>query len=225
MPPPLCIVGAGPHAVTSIAGALNRTYSYDADGNRLTSTTGTVAYTSFNKPSRISEGSQQITFSYNPDTDLLRKVSTSGTTTTTTSYVGGIYEREVSGAQITHRHYIATGGTQAVHITGNDAGPRTLWVHTDHLGSVDVVTDGAGQVVERQSFDAWGKPRALDWKPLAAVHASLVNQGFTGHEQLFAVGLIHMGGRAYDPAIGRIFAGTISDVVIVPSSRAPSAAP
>jgi hypothetical protein len=36
----------------------------------------------------------------------------------------------------------------------------------DHLGSTDTITDAAGVVVERMSFDAWGKRRETDWVPI-----------------------------------------------------------
>jgi hypothetical protein len=33
------------------------------------------------------------------------------------------------------------------------------YFHTDHLGSVSVITDETGAVVERMAYDAWGKRR------------------------------------------------------------------
>ena len=37
----------------------------------------------------------------------------------------------------------------------------------------------------------------------AGVIASQTNRGFTGHEELDAVGLVHMNGRVYDPLLAR----------------------
>ena len=82
-------------------------------------------------------------------------------------------------------------------------------MHKDHLGSVDVVTDANGNVVQRFSFDAWGKRRDVQWvaftqsNPFDYELAKKVNRGYTGHEQLDPVGLVHMNGRVYDPEIGR----------------------
>jgi RHS repeat-associated protein len=59
------------------------------------------------------------------------------------------------------------------------------------------------------SFDAWGKRRnvdataAIDDVQYMSLSSQLTNNGFTGHEQLDPVGLVHMGGRVYDPTIGR----------------------
>ena len=70
------------------------------------------------------------------------------------------------------------------------------------------MTDASGNVQTRYSFDAWGKRRDVSWTAyLAGVPAlwqtALTTRGYTGHEQLDEVGLIHMNGRVYDPQLGR----------------------
>lgn len=61
----------------------------------------------------------------------------------------------------------------------------------------------------RPSFGAFGERRdGIDWLgPVATpdmnVIAGITRRGFTGHEHLDSVGLIHMNGRVYDPAVGR----------------------
>jgi len=60
-------------------------------------------------------------------------------------------------------------------------------------------------VVERFAYEPFGKRRtpmgALD--PNNAIVGVTTDRGYTNHEELDAVGLIHMNGRVYDPAIGR----------------------
>jgi len=56
------------------------------------------------------------------------------------------------------------------------------------------------------SFDVFGARRdAQSWaiKHAEASSGLLTLRGFTGHEQLDEVGLVHMGGRVYDPILGR----------------------
>jgi RHS repeat-associated protein len=65
------------------------------------------------------------------------------------------------------------------------------------------------------SFDPWGQRRYAEppgsstlWGLLpmsvaASFDTSVTRQGYTGHEQLDGVGLIHMKGRLYDPKLGR----------------------
>lgn len=59
-------------------------------------------------------------------------------------------------------------------------------------------------MVERRSYDAWGKRRNQNGTAMSnAFVTSEVRHSFTGHEDLGELGLIHMNGRLYDPAIGR----------------------
>jgi RHS repeat-associated protein len=81
----------------------------------------------------------------------------------------------------------------------------TRYFHTDHLGSVAVITNEAGAVVERRSYDAWGKRRFPNGEddPTGGSITSVTTVGFTGQEEL-SVGLVHLNGRVYDPLIGRM---------------------
>ncbi|WP_176714613.1 RHS repeat domain-containing protein [Alishewanella sp. HH-ZS] len=86
---------------------------------------------------------------------------------------------------------------------------HTSYVYTDHLGSVDVITNAAGQLLEKLSFDAFGKRRQVYTAahvPVALSLASILNKtsrGFTGHLQVDHASIVHMGGRIYDSHIGR----------------------
>ncbi len=65
------------------------------------------------------------------------------------------------------------------------------------------------QVQSYQSFDPFGLRRnGSNWKDLLTSQLnnfdrSVTTRGYTGHEQLDEVGLIHMNGRVYDPKLGR----------------------
>jgi RHS repeat-associated protein len=81
----------------------------------------------------------------------------------------------------------------------------TRYFHTDNLGSIAVITNESGVVVERDSYDAWGKrrfPNGAD-DPSGSIE-SQTTRGFTGQEELADVGLVHLNGRVYDPLIGRM---------------------
>ena len=102
--------------------------------------------------------------------------------------------------------YLSVGGRMiAVRFLHSDETVSTRYFHLDHLGSVSVMTDENGAVVERLSYDAWGKRRFPDGTDDPT--GSITNQtawGFTGQEQLTGVGLVHLNGRVYDPLIGRM---------------------
>ncbi|WP_299587552.1 RHS repeat-associated core domain-containing protein [uncultured Microbulbifer sp.] len=74
---------------------------------------------------------------------------------------------------------------------------------------MDLITDKVGKVVQEMSFDAWGQRRnSANWNALSLAELSnfdhsRTTRGYTGHEMLDEVGLIHMNGRIYDPRLGR----------------------
>ena len=99
-------------------------------------------------------------------------------------------------------------------------GSNVAYLYKDHLGSVDVITNAVGQlnVTNSMGFDPWGARRDGDtWadmtedQRIAALYINgamvfkqpITQQGFTGHEMLDDMGIIHMNGRIYDPRIGR----------------------
>jgi RHS repeat-associated protein len=81
---------------------------------------------------------------------------------------------------------------------------RTLYVHVDHLGSVEALTNEAGTVVEQRSYDAFGARRNPAWgAPPSASFPTTSSLGFTGHEDDIELGLVNMKGRLYDPHLSR----------------------
>ena len=77
------------------------------------------------------------------------------------------------------------------------------FVHRDHQGSVTKITDASGSLVQSLAYDAWGMRRdASDWDGAPSGTPEL-SRGYTGHEHLDNVELIHMNGRVQDPLLGR----------------------
>ena len=77
----------------------------------------------------------------------------------------------------------------------------------DHLGSVAVITDQGGNVLQRLSFDAWGKARSPGGTAQACgtVTAS-TTRGFTNQEQMPTQCLVNLNARLYDASIGKFMA-------------------
>ena len=212
---------AGPHAV-SFAGSA--TFTYDAAGNltrenRAGTNTRSLEYTPFNKVSRIVKGNHTVTFAYGPERARFKRTDTSGSNTTTTLYVGSVEKVTYSGSLYEYKRYIAGGAaliTEKHETTVKDGvsteteSETAQYLLKDHLGSVAVITNALGGVDQELSYDAWGQRRAPDdWTVLAllrrmdATQGRITPYGFTGHEMLDAVGVIHMNGRIYDPTLGR----------------------
>jgi RHS repeat-associated protein len=86
----------------------------------------------------------------------------------------------------------------------NGENDTMYYVHKDYLGSYDVITDETGNVLERLSFDPWGRrgnPETWTFTNVSATY--LFDRGYTGHEHLDVFSLINMNGRVYDPWLGR----------------------
>ena len=157
-----------------------------------------------------SPGGRQRQFSYGPDHQRWRQVANYANGTETTHYVGALLEKESTTTNgLTHwRHYVPTPGGHTVVLSRDSAGRgATNYVLADHLGSSDTLLDGSGALLSRLSYDAFGARRGADWRagtsPDWTRIAATTRQGFTGHEMLDNVGLVHMGGRIYDPGLGR----------------------
>jgi RHS repeat-associated protein len=76
-------------------------------------------------------------------------------------------------------------------------------MHSDHLGSVDAVTNVGGTVAERRSYEPFGQARSVDTLEPISNANQLEHFGFTGHEEDGELGLVNMRGRLYDPKLGR----------------------
>jgi RHS repeat-associated protein len=89
-------------------------------------------------------------------------------------------------------------------LSRTDAIGATLYYHHDGLGNTLALTDTTGQVVERYSYDAFGKTHIFDvaFSPLPA---SLQNNRFlfTGREWIAKLNLYDYRNRVYSAELGR----------------------
>ena len=167
-------------------------------------------------------------FRYGPDGERYYRKTTwtetvtdaQGTSTTRTRWtevyrVGG-YEKVVGDGLGDYAWVDKTraGAAQLVR-TAATATPASAveYLHEDHLGSPAAATDATGAALLSLAHDPYGTRRKADWTaalPAAEVAALASGQdagrarnGFTGHETLDRTGFVHMGGRLYDPRLGR----------------------
>ncbi|MDO9052836.1 MAG: RHS repeat-associated core domain-containing protein, partial [Gallionella sp.] len=218
-----------PHAVSQITGTVNGvtnpTFSYDANGNLLTGAGRSITWSSFNIPSQIvnqtPNGTKTAAFWYNPEHDRTKELQADQSIVITLSprYDTGLhFEKKYIAANnaltgaVEYEHYLYAGGMmfgKYITVTATDgvtlATTSTEYYSKDHLGSIVAITDATGAVTQRLSYDVWGKRRysngAAD--PNGLLNNPDMYHGFTGHEMLDSVGLIHMNGRLYDPVMAR----------------------
>ncbi|MFK3859741.1 SpvB/TcaC N-terminal domain-containing protein [Pseudoalteromonas rhizosphaerae] len=195
----------GPNAVKRIYRSGSwKTFAYDARGNMtqgdgLTSAT----YNAMDKPTQIIKSSKTLNFTYGPQHMRFKQVNGS----VTTYYSDKLYEEEINGTKTTWRAYI---DDIAVISQTTGEGATIRYTHRDRLGSARVFTDHNGQVEAERNFDPFGKPRLASGglksfgnSKLDDLNDAKTTRGFTDHEHLDNVELIHMNGRVYDYNLGR----------------------
>ena len=196
-----------PHAVMGVSGgAISTTFSYDPNGNQTSGLGRSIAFSSYNKPSSITQGTRTISFLDDSEHQRFKQITPEGSTLYIAAF-GVLAEVSAPGtAAQKWTEYLSVGNARVGMrvIQTASATLSTRYFHTDHLGSVSVITDENGNVVERLSFDAWGKRRFPDGSD--DVTGSITSQstrGFTGEEELSVSGLVHLNGRVYDPLLAR----------------------
>lgn len=165
-----------------------------------------IFYTHFDKIYHIDQGNKTLDIMYGLGHS--RKVQTisdpDNSFEQTKVYIGGIYEKVTENGSTKEVHYIAAGDGLCAIYTKNDGSPNQfVYVHKDHLGSVQAISDETGLLVEEYSYDAWGSRRDPNtWIPYDTPEQKQTDRGFTGHEHLDLFALVNMNGRVYDPVIG-----------------------
>jgi RHS repeat-associated protein len=218
-----------PHAVSQImmngGASVYGTYAYDANGNMTSGVGRTITWSSWNmvtgmtgtevgKSTPVNTTSSIYSVAYNSAHERYKTTLPNGTivyaisprvdtginiekrikTDGTIEFVNSLYAGKMPFGTVSLAY---PGGTGAL-VT------KTRYFHTDHIGSITAITDEAGVVTERRSYDAWGKRRNLNGTSTSNAFVTPDERhGFTGHEEWDELGLINMNGRLYDPAIGR----------------------
>jgi RHS repeat-associated protein len=192
-----------PHAVVSTT--LHSNFSYDENGNLVSGSGRSLTWTSFDMPATINKASESSSFVYGADHQRTRQSKTDGAGNITDVYYAGAMEVEKArstGAIISIKTYWPGG--LGVEIDKPNQNAELRWTHTDRLGSVIAITNEGGALVERLAYDSWGKRRSLSGnETLDSIDGITDNKGFTGHEMLDKLDLVHMNGRIYDPLVAR----------------------
>ena len=188
-----------PHAVSSISGV--GSFTYNANGNMLSGAGRVYTWNNFDMPVTITKtaGAFSSSFVYGPEHQRTRQ--TRGDSSVQT--YAGAQEVETTPAGKLVRTYWPYG--VGVEIDRPGKSTELNWVHRDRLGSTVLITGQTGSVVEKMAHDAWGKRRALDGTNSTpdSIDGKTDNKGFTGHEMLDQLDLVHMNGRVYDPLIAK----------------------
>jgi len=188
--------GYGPNAITEV----NTTYP------ALTGPRQDITYNAYDKVSSITEGIHRLSIQYGHDMQRITQRYSDGTNTVEKVYASACEYITKNGQLYKHTYLSGPMGLFAIHIIKPDGTEEINYIHADHLGSWNTITDENGNLLQELSFDAWGNRRnPATWRAFTGTAPEpLFDRGFTGHEHLYAFALINMNGRMYDPVLGRM---------------------
>lgn len=200
--------GAGvvrPHALLGF-GSDTTSFTYDANGNQKTGAGRAITWTKFDMPLTITKGTYTSQFTYGPEHQRTWQNRGDGTQV----IYAGAQEVEVKGSDVTVKTYWPVGLGMDIDRPGATA-VEMSWTHTDNLGSVVGITNEQGKFREggKLEYDAWGKRRSVadNVTTSDSIDGVVDNRGFTGHEMLDLLDLVHMNGRVYDPLTAKFLSG------------------
>lgn len=191
-------------------GGLTDGYSIATTSNRLNAITGSRAKTfTLNTKGNVTAGAG-ATYSYDPFNRLASATKAGATTTYSVNALGQRVYKNGSAGQFWFA-YAPDGSLLAEYKTGQGwtayvragdeivslvRGGQVYYVHGDHLGRPEIVTNSAKAVVWRASNYAFDRTVTVD-------SMGGLNLGFPGQYYDTETGIWHNGFRDYDPSIGR----------------------
>lgn len=146
-----------PHApIAYFDGSATTTFSYDNNGNLTEagspSATTTYSWDYRNRLGTTTTGIATTTYSYDHNNDRVKKTIDG----TTTHYPNKYFDK--TGATTTAYIYLPNGELIAT-VEGNGTATTTSYIHTDHLGSTNIVTDEDGEVTQTLDYYPYGGQR------------------------------------------------------------------
>lgn len=216
------MVNAGRHAVTSVTtpapGSQTLNYTYDANGNQHTAllsdgSSRQIDWQTYNLPGEIKIANSTVShkFRYGPNRGRYAQEAVDEVAAVAyTDYVDEMYIKRTRGVDEEHKHYLVANGQRIGVLVDEQIGSTVTkqfrYFHLDHLGSVTNITDKQGVAIniESLSYDAFGRRRESSSWTGDPITVLTEERGYTGHEHLDDVGIIHMNGRVYDPILGRM---------------------
>lgn len=179
-----------------------------------------ISYNAFKAPIQIEEqGVDKISFGYNAmlqrsvmyygntDNDKLKRpyrkyFSADGSMEIKVTFATGNTTTPTSVEIIT---YVGGDAYSASTLVKSDGTTQNyFYLHRDYQGSIMAITNAVGAVVEKRLYNPWGEiVKIQDGAGNNLTKLTFFDRGYTGHQHLESVGLIHMNGRLYDPKLHR----------------------
>ncbi|MFI5495924.1 toxin TcdB middle/N-terminal domain-containing protein [Actinoplanes sp. NPDC051859] len=178
--------GAPPTAVTTAGPG---SYAYDASGRQTSSPAGAFTYDGRDRLGHIVSATTTVALSYGAfDEQAIRETTTGGVTKRVTLLDDLV---ELRDGQLVL--FVTDGRTRIGQLAPGS--PVAHW-HTDHRGSVTLVTTGGGTILQQITYDPHGRILTIGAgdRPRAT---------YDGYDLVEEFGLYLSPARPYDPTLGR----------------------
>jgi RHS repeat-associated protein len=202
-------------------------YQYDTSGHLLKAGDEEFTFEQGGRVSQISGGDRSVSLVYDANDRVIEAAAGDESLSARYDILGGEYYRDQNGMETVRfadgyslrrdfeegvyegRSFVTVDGVAVAEVRQSiddllQSKYSFLFLHNDVSGSLDVATDVNGDVVERKSYDAWGRERdADDWGEEAEQLTSLASVGYQGYLEDDLADLLFPGGRPLDTRTGR----------------------
>ena len=141
------------------------TYSYDANGNLVQAGGWSYMWDYLNRMLASGFNNSTTTYAYDPSGARVLQTSTTSTTYYPNKYYSLTSSKAGSNTYATSTNYVFNGDTllatidQALYNGAATGSPITRYIHPDHLGSTNAVTDQNGALVQLMDYYPYGATR------------------------------------------------------------------
>ena len=141
------------------------TYSYDANGNLLQAGGWNYVWDYLNRMLASGFNNSTTTYAYDPSGARVLQTSTTSATYYPNKYYSLTTTKSGANTYATSTNYIFNGDTllatidQALYNGAATGSPITRYIHPDHLGSTNAVTDQSGNLVQLMDYYPYGATR------------------------------------------------------------------
>jgi RHS repeat-associated protein len=180
------------------------TYAYDNNGNLLQAGGWSYVWDYLNRMLASGFNNSTTTYAYDPSGARVLQTSTTSTTYYPNKYYSFTSTKSGANTYATSTNYVFNGDTllatidQALYNGAATGSPITRYIHSDHLGSTNVVTDASGTVAQLLDYYPYGATRVS-----SNTYPTNEKRQYIGQYSDTGTGLSYLNARYYNSQQGQ----------------------